>query len=111
MNTILQNFTFKIGSHRGKNIIWIIFEYSTDNMRTLSQFCKPHFSVSAKCWYTYNTKAARDFFGLDEDYTHAIQRINPINRNAFDLYLNQLKLKAYSPKTIESYRTVFSSFS
>ena len=110
MNAILKPFSFRIGTHRGKNVIWIEFEYSTQNMKTLSQFCKPHYSVTAKSWYTFNTKASRDFFGLEENYMHAIQKIHPINRKAFNDYLNHLKLKAYSPKTIDNYRTEFTQF-
>lgn len=110
MTNLLQDFKFEIATHRGKNVIWIDFPYSEENVRILSRFCKPRFSYTAKRWYTPYTKASLEFFGLEKNYLHAIQKIHPVNRKTFSNYIDHLKLKSYSPKTIDNYRTEFSTF-
>ena len=110
MNAIFKDFKFEIGTHRQKNIIWIKFNYSKENLAILHQFCKPKFSNTYKCWYTLNTKSARSFFGIDETFVHVQNKIPTINQNAYRDYINQLILKSYSKNTIETYRKEFATF-
>ena len=110
MNPLLANFTFEIAQHRNKNIIWIFFYYSKENMDILHLFCKPRYSVTKKAWYIPNTKANRSFVGLQENYQHITENIHPIHHHAFKQFINYLTLKSYSNNTIETYRTEFLSF-
>ena len=70
MNPLLANFSFEIAQHRNKNIIWIFFNYSKENMDILHLFCKHRYSVTKKAWYIPNTKANRNFVDIIECYQH-----------------------------------------
>lgn len=104
-----ENYTFEFGIHRNKNIIWVVFPYNTDLLAKLKNTVKAHWSQSNKKWYVADNLQHRILFGIEPNYfgKNAFLDISPINQPAFKRYIEQLKLKAYSPNTIKTYSVEF----
>lgn len=98
-------YRFSLGSHRDKDVIWIIFPYDNKLISHLRQHTAARWSASKKCWYTPDNSHYRSLFGLPEKSIgkNALAKIHPVNQPAFEEYRNQLILKAYSPNTIRTY--------
>lgn len=97
--------------HRDKNIIWIRFPYNQSLIDALRErFPNVRWSQSKKTWYLPDLSAIRIILGLAKPEAHLkyMQLINTNNRNAFQDYYDQLKLKAYSPNTMRMYLAEFS---
>ncbi|MUU79810.1 tyrosine-type recombinase/integrase [Winogradskyella endarachnes] len=105
-----SNYKFTPGTHRNKSVIWVHFQY---NQNLLNQFRKRYpsakWSRTNKSWYIVDLPAVRDTLDLTKKDPHLklLQKIDVVNKEAFQHYYDQLKLKAYSPNTIRMYLSEF----
>ncbi|MFV0606136.1 MAG: tyrosine-type recombinase/integrase [Niabella sp.] len=106
---IKENYSFLLGEHNKKPVIWIQFPYNNQLKAQLKQFVKAKWSASKKCWYCIDNDYYRALFGLPlkEIGKTAILKIHPVNRAEFEKYRETLVLKAYSPNTLKTYLTEF----
>ena len=102
-------FHFEIGTHHGKNIIWVKFAYKKESIALLKKYSKPKWSQSQKSWYVADSKSYRKLLGLEFSVVgkETITKIAPENYQQFQKFINQLKLKAYSENTIRTYSVEF----
>ena len=102
-------FHFEIGTHRGKNIIWVKFPYKKESIALLKKYSIPKWSQSQKSWYVTDSKNYRKLLGLANNVVgkETIAKIAPENWQQFQQFINQLKLKAYSENTIRTYSVEF----
>jgi integrase/recombinase XerD len=105
-----QPYTFTLGEHQNKNVIWIDFPYQKQWVDYLKANTKARWSSSQKKWHVPDTDFYRNLFGLSPKTIgkRALSQIDPVNQPAFQTYIDQLKLKGYSPNTIRCYTTEFS---
>lgn len=105
-----QPYTFTLGEHQNKNVIWIDFSYQKQWVDYLKANTKARWSSSQKKWHVPDTDFYRNLFGLSPKTIgkRALSKIDPVNQPAFQTYIDQLKLKGYSPNTIRCYTTEFS---
>jgi integrase/recombinase XerD len=105
-----QPYTFTLGEHQNKNVIWIDFSYQKQWVDYLKANTKARWSSSQKKWHVPDTDFYRNLFGLSPKTIgkRALSQIDPVNQPAFQTYIDQLKLKGYSPNTIRCYTTEFS---
>lgn len=104
-----KNYTFEIGRHKNKHVIWIVFPYNKQMISELKNSVKACWSQSNKKWYTADNLQHRKLFGLDSNYYEksAFQEVSPVNQPALKRYVEQLKLKEYSQNTIKTYSMEF----
>jgi len=100
-----QNYTFLPGTHRHKNVIWIVFPYDRNLIDALKKHAKAQWSSSNKKWYVPDNKHYRQLFNMAPNYLSAttLNNIDAVNHPALTRYIEQLELKAYSPNTIKTY--------
>ena len=105
-----QPYTFTFGEHQNKNVIWIDFPYQKQWVDYLKANTKARWSSSQKKWHVPDIDFYRSLFGLSPKTIgkRALSQIEPVNQPAFQTYIDQLKLKGYSPNTIRCYTTEFS---
>lgn len=106
-----KHFTFKLGTHNNKNVIWISFPYKQSLINDLKKrFSSAKWSQSVKSWYLPDLPAVRTVLGINKVDMHLkwIDRIHPNNKTALQLFYKQLELKAYSSNTIRIYVAEFS---
>ena len=108
----VENYKFELGTHKDQHVIWIKFPYNNKLIEALKQAVKMKWSNSNKSWYTLDVSHYRQLFGIEQKvHTKAtFQQINTVNQEAFERYVQQLKLKAYSPHTIRTYTNEFAQF-
>ncbi len=108
-NFMTKNFTFQLGSHKRKEVIWIIFPYNADLIKFLKSNFKPFWSNSLKMWYVYDTVFNRKLIGLEQKlFSNTLFfEIAPENQQALQKYIEQLQLKGYSANTIRTYTNEF----
>ena len=101
---------YQIACHKEKNVIFIQFDYDADLIMIVKKWVGVQWSQSQKAWYVLDTVQNREKFGLEPKLQlgkNALLQINQINWSALDRYIETLQLKAYSPKTIITYRNEF----
>ena len=105
----ISAYSFELGNHHGKEIIWITFPYDNKLIANLRKHTKAKWSNSNKKWYVPDNSMYREMFRLEAKYigTALLSHIHEINRPAFERYIQQLKLKAYSQNTIRTYCAEF----
>lgn len=108
-NQNINDFSYVPGVHAENDVIWIQFPYSTEKIKVLKTRAKPFWSRTQKCWYVKDTASARKLFKLEPKYIGAQLQKEIIGSNslAFNRYIAQLKLKAYSENTIKTYAGEF----
>jgi len=98
---------FKIteGIHKGKEVIWLQFDYDKDLIKMIKQNTKGRWSQTKKCWYLLDNKYNRTLCGLQESVVgkEVLTKIREVNMPEFERYQNILTLKGYSPNTIRTY--------
>lgn len=107
---ILSNYTFHLGNHRGKSVIWIRFAYNSTLINTLrKRFPSAKWSQTQKAWYLPDLPSVRQVLNITprHSFDKLVIKIDPINRKAFQSFYDHLKLKAYSPNTIRLYLAEF----
>jgi len=106
------NYTFSIGEHYKKNVIFVLFPFNKSLQKELREkFPTAKWSVSKKCWYLPDTNAVRNEINIKpktEVGKAVICQIHPINQAALKRMHETLLLKAYSPNTIKTYCLEFS---
>ncbi len=100
---------FEIGKHRAKSVIWIYFDYDQVLVDRVKKLTGVRWSQSKKAWYVIDNEHYRHKFKLShKEIVEAIpNKIDKINEPAYKRYIEMLQLKAYSPKTINTYRNEF----
>lgn len=102
----LDNYKFKIGTHRGKDVIWIIFPYNKQMQFELkSKFPSVSYSGSNKCWYLPDLPVLRAKLKVQQKEMgyQFLDKIHSVNKQAFLDFLSQLQIKAYSINTQRIY--------
>ena len=102
-----QNYQFATGEHREKNVIFVRFSYNQLWVKELREKCPTaKWSASKKCWYLPDIPAIRKEIGLTpktEPGKAIVSQIRPVNQDALKRMHESLLLKAYSPKTVQTY--------
>jgi len=106
---IKQPITYELATHRGKDVIFIRFEYSRDLNERVRKLVGIQWSRTEKAWYVLNNPHYRKQFGLAPPLAgkDVIAHIHAVNQPAFQRLIETLQLKAYSPSTITTYRNEF----
>ena len=104
-----ENYTYQPGVYNNKEIIWILFEYNTALIAQLKQNLKARWSRTNKKWYVADTAFHRELFGLEAKYfsQSSLAEIATVNQYALQKFIEQLKLRTYSPNTIKTYTYEF----
>jgi len=106
------NYSFSIGEHYKKEVIFVLFPFNRLLQKELrAKFPTAKWSMSKKSWYLPDTNAVRNEIGLKpktEAGKAVICQIHPINQAALKRMHETLLLKAYSPNTIRTYCLEFS---
>jgi len=100
------------GFHRDRPVIWIEFKYDTAIAKEVKNLTSAKWSATKKSWYVDDRPDFRSLFGLHHKPVNPVQNpsIDEVNKSAFTQYVEQLKLKAYSPNTIRTYSNEFAQF-
>ncbi len=101
---------YEIGSHKGKNVIFLRFAYQAELLDQVRQMPGATWSTSQNAWYVADTPQYRAKFGLPPRSLiskESLSKINPVNQPALQQYIETLQLKGYSPNTITTYRNEF----
>ena len=104
-----EKFKFSLGMHRDNDVIWVAFPNDPALRNHIKEFVKLNWSQSQKCWYCKDTTVYRELFGL-EPKSHgqsALLKIHPVNRPAFERFVETLALKMYSSSTVQTYSVEF----
>lgn len=99
-----------LGTHNGKKVIWISFQYSNELQKRLKAgFPAARWSQSQKKWWIPDNKENRKRFGYEPEsiYERAQHRVHEANQGELKRFIETLQLKAYSPNTIETYTNEF----
>ena len=93
------------GFHRDRPVIWIEFKYDTAIAKEVKNLTSAKWSATKKSWYVDDRPDFRSLFGLHHKPVNPVQNpsIDEVNKPALTQYVEQLKLKAYSPNTIRTY--------
>ena len=105
-----SNYTFIIGKHKQKDVIWVQFPYNQDLQRQLRErFPSVSYSGSNKCWYLADLPTIRNHLQIKPRAigSKLLKRIHQVNQQAFIAYRNQLQLKSYSQNTQRIYLAEF----
>jgi integrase/recombinase XerD len=97
-------------SHRGKDVIFIRFEKNSELNLRVKKLVGVQWSQSEKAWYVQDSPQYRKRFGLEAKVVlgkSAMANITAVNEPAIKRFIETLQLKAYSPKTINTYRNEF----
>ncbi|MFQ3608128.1 MAG: tyrosine-type recombinase/integrase [Chloroherpetonaceae bacterium] len=101
---------YEIGSHKGKNVIFLRFAYQAELQDQVRQMPGATWSASKNSWYVADTPQYRAKFGLPPRSLiskESLSKINPVNQPVLQQYIETLQLKGYSPNTITTYRNEF----
>ncbi len=105
-----SNYSFELGNHRNKKVIWINFSYNeTLKIQLRKQFPSASYSASKKQWYIVDLPVVRQRLNIEKKPIGQkfLLSIHPINQQAFIDYRNQLQIKAYSENTQRIYLAEF----
>lgn len=107
----LKNYKIEESRIDTKNVLLFVFANDLQLRRELKEFL-PHvrWSSSSKVWWVYDNASVRSKLGLlPRDFTgeDMMQRMSADNAFEFNIYLDELYLKAYSANTIKTYATEF----
>lgn len=101
---------YEIATHKGSDVIFLRFAYRADLNEKVKTLVGVRWSASEKAWYVPDTAQYRERFGLPPKplvSKRIAMKIHPINQAALNAFIQTLQLKAYSPKTIATYRNEF----
>lgn len=108
--TDLTKYHFTIGSHRQKPIIWVQFPKDSSLINSFKkEYPQARWSASVKRWYLPDTEGIRKKLKLTTPAKGkgALLKIHPVNQVPLQNFINQLRLKAYSPNTMAVYTNEF----
>lgn len=104
-------FSYVVGTHQNKQVIWIKFDKDWSLIRKVKTLPNVKWSNSQKSWYVPDQKYFRTILGLDNKIPigkAVLSKIHPNNQEALLKLHEELKLKAYSPNTVKVYLQEFS---
>ncbi|MFC4634529.1 tyrosine-type recombinase/integrase [Dokdonia ponticola] len=107
----IKDYSFTLGQHKNKNVIWIAFPYDIQLKNKLTtKYPSAKWSQTKKSWYLPDFPVLREQFGIQQkkEGEALLKKIDSKNRDAFIQLRTQLKLKAYSPNTTRMYLSEFS---
>jgi site-specific recombinase XerD len=113
MNTDFQSkdFQFEPGNHKEKDVIWIKFRKEERLIKKVKSLVGAKWSATTRCWYVPDKPAFRELFAITPKIDLYEQSdIAPINQPAYTDFVSQLKLKAYSKNTIQTYTSEFGAY-
>ncbi|MEM5564679.1 tyrosine-type recombinase/integrase [Psychroserpens sp. AS72] len=105
-----KHYTFLLGTHRNKKVIWVHFTFNQKLKNDLrKRFPSAKWSQSAQEWYLIDLPAVRTVLHVkvDSTYSKLLLQIHPNNKIAFQKFNEQLELKAYSSNTSRMYLAEF----
>lgn len=104
-----KRYTCTPGTHKGSNVIWVVFAKNQELIAHLKAHTKARWSASQKKWYVADTRQHRELFHLPEEITGkaVLSRIHLVNLPEFKRFQEHLVLKGYSPNTIRTYSIEF----
>lgn len=105
-----KNYKFSTGTHKDKSVVFINFPYNILLKKELkSRFPSAKWSQSKKTWYLPDIPVVRNQLHLPQKEfgSRITKKIHPINKEALQKFIAQLKLKAYSENTIRIYVSEF----
>lgn len=103
-------YDFQFDQHRGRPVILVIFNFDADLQAALrSRFPSAKWSATKKSWYLPDLNSVRKALELPPKSVieGKVIKISPVNRHAYLLMHEQLKLKKYSQNTIKQYLSEF----
>jgi integrase/recombinase XerD len=106
MNTPVR---YEPATHRGKYVIFIIFERNADLNQRVRKLTGVKWSNSRKAWYVPDIPVYRKKFRLTAEPAgkNVLVHIDPVNQGALQALVETLQLKAYSESTLKTYRNEF----
>lgn len=107
---IFKNYKFTPGVHRDKNVIWIQFPKNDDLLAALKKrFSSVKWSATTKSWYLPDLPSVRKALDMSIKNSNIklINKIDPVNQIAFQKFIEQLDLIAYSENTARIYKAEF----
>lgn len=102
-------FHYRRDQHRGMHVIFIIEKQPGKNVYPIRNLKGSKWSASKKNWYVPDNRHFRSMFGMPEEFItpELLRRIHKVNQAALILFAGELKLRAYSPNTIQTYISEF----
>jgi len=84
---------YELGLHKGKNVIYIRFDYDPQLIKNIKKLVGIQWSKSQKAWYVTDNQYYREKIGLPpkpngkDELTH----IQPVNQPAFHAYIETMQ--------------------
>lgn len=102
-------FNISVGTHRGKNVIWLKFEYNQNLINILKSQTPAKWSQTKRTWYLVDNKHNRALCQLKSKIVGkaVIEKISPVNQEEFTKFQNEIQLKGYSENTLRTYSLEF----
>jgi len=99
----------ELGTHKGKNVIWVKFEKNQDKIKQLRTTTVAYWSASAQMWYVADTNFNRKLFNLETNIIgkEVLHKINNVNLKAMQNFQEMIVLKGYSKNTLRTYSIEF----
>jgi integrase/recombinase XerD len=96
---------FELAEHKGQNVIFLLFDFDPDLNTRARTLVGIKWSNTRKAWYVRDTLEYRKIFGIETKVlTFSTEsKISEENRPAIRRLIETLKLKGYSPKTLNTY--------
>ncbi len=101
---------YKLGNHKDKEVIFIHFEKNQEMNQRVRKLVGVKWSNSKKSWYVLDSAFYREKFKIPSKSLigkEVLSNIHAINHPALQKYVETLQLRAYSVKTITTYRNEF----
>ena len=101
---------YELANHQGKDVIFIHFEKNLEMNQRVRKLVGVKWSNSKKAWYVLDSVFYREKFKLAPRSPigkEVLSNIHAVNQPALHKYVEVLQLKAYSIKTITTYRNEF----
>lgn len=109
----LKPYTFHLGEHRNKKVIFIQFDRNPILISEVKQLVGSSWSQTNRMWYVPDVKEYRKLFQIPLAYgiaQNTFLKINSVNQVPLQDYIDHLKLKGYSPNTLRTYVNEFVQF-
>jgi site-specific recombinase XerD len=104
-----ENYKFSFGIKDKSAVIWIECPYKAELIEHLKKHTTARWSRSIKNWHVPDNDQYRELFGLETKIAsqNAYHFVEEVNKPAMQRYIDELKLKGYSPNTIKTYTFEF----
>lgn len=104
-----NDYHYQPGTHKGKNVIWVKFEYNPAKISALKAATAARWSQTHKTWYVPDNAHYRALLDLPPVIVgkEVMAHIRPVNLPAFSRFQEQVLLKGYSPNTLRTYSIEF----